>query len=85
MADTGNNIVGFEEALVTQISGVSHPNDHIAYHKFIPCRHGWNFPELDESVDLQQSSFLCFTQWYTFSEITFAALSSLSDVLCVAI
>ena len=69
MADMSNNMVDVKEALLTQISGTSYLNDQLSHPEFLPCRHGWNFPGLEGSLDIPQSYLLRFTQFDPASSI----------------
>ena len=40
MEDIGSSMVDVKEALVTQIPGTSHQNDHLFHPEFLPYRHG---------------------------------------------
>ena len=76
-------LVDVNEALVTEISGASYPNDHLYHTNFLFCRHGWKFHGLAGSVDLLQLSLFCFNQCDTASVIIAAASSSSYDVFWV--
>ena len=72
-----------EEALATQISGASYPNDQLAHPNFLPSSHGRNFPGSDDLVDLLQLYLLSFTQCDPASAIIATASSSLPEVFWV--
>ena len=83
MAETGGNKVDVKEALLTQISGASYPNDQLDHPVFLPWSHGWNFPGSDGSVDLLQLSLLRFTHFDPASAIIAMISSSSSGVFWV--
>ena len=85
MADTGGNMVNFEEVLVTQISGTSYQKNQLAQPEFLTCRHGWNFPGSHGAVYLPYLPLLHFIQCDPASKIIAVASSYSSEVLWVKI
>ena len=80
MVDTGGDMVDVKEALLTQISGASYPNDELPHPYFLPCRHGWNFCGSSVSIDLPYSSILRFTPFDPTSSIIVVVYYSSSKV-----
>ena len=76
-------LVDVEEALATQISGASYPNDQLSHPYFLPSCRYLKLPGSSVSVDLLQSSLLRFTQCDPASAIIDTASSSSTEALWV--